>query len=164
VPGVPWDARWYRYRAQAEFAESLLSIVRTLDRAMNNTSLVLLFEIEDTCLLFPGDAQWENWEYALGQTKYRTLLKRVNLYKVGHHGSLNATPRTLWKDFTHKGSTKKPHRLLSMLSTKDGVHGETPETAVPRTTLVNALKRQSTLTDTRDAKPSELSRMQTIKL
>jgi hypothetical protein len=160
--GVPWDARWYRYHAQIEQAESLLSIVRTLDQAMNNTSLVLLFEIGDTCLLFPGDAQWENWRYALGQAKYRKLLARVNLYKVGHHGSLNATPKTLWKGFAQKGGAGKAGRLVSILSTKEGVHGETAKTAVPRTTLVTALKANSTLIDTRDAAASELSRVTTI--
>jgi hypothetical protein len=164
VTRVPWDARWYRYHAQREQAESLLSIVRTLDTAMNNTSLVLLFEIGDTCLLFPGDAQWENWSFALGQAKYRKLLGRVNVYKVGHHGSLNATPKTLWKGFTNKGSPTKPHRLVSLLSTKEGVHGDSPATAVPRSTLVTALKENSTFVDTRDAKPSELSRVQTIAL
>ena len=160
--GVPWDARWYKYHAQIEQAESLLSIVRTLDQAMNNTSLVLLFEVGGTCLLFPGDAQWENWRYALGQAKYKELLARVNLYKVGHHGSLNATPKTLWKRFANRGGAKKPGRLVSILSTKTGVHGETPKTAVPRTTLVTALKANSALFDTRDAKASELSRVTTI--
>lgn len=164
VARVPWDARWYRYHAQIEQAESLLSIVRTLDKAMNNTSLVLLFEIGDTCLLFPGDAQWENWNYALSQSKYQKLLARVSVYKVGHHGSLNATPKTLWKRFTNKGSASKAHRLMSLLSTKEGLHGNSPATAVPRATLVTALKQNSTLIDTRDAKPSELSRIQTITL
>jgi len=161
---APWDARWFRYHAQIEQAEALLSIVRTLDDAMNNTSLVLLFEIGDTCLLFPGDAQWENWRYALGQAKYQKLLARVNVYKVGHHGSLNATPKTLWKGFANKGGAGSAHRLLSLLSTKDGVHGESEATAVPRSTLVKALKENSTLIDTRDAKPSELSRRQVITL
>jgi len=86
------------------------------------------------------------------------------VYKVGHHGSLNATPKTLWKGFANKGSSTKPHRLMSLLSTKEGVHGDSPATAVPRSTLVTALKENSTLIDTRDAKPSELSRIQTISL
>ncbi len=161
---TPWDARWFKYHAQIEQSENLLSIVRTLDKAMNNTSLILLFEIGDTCLLFPGDAQWENWRYALGQEKYKKLLARVNVYKVGHHGSLNATPKTLWKGFANKGGATRAHRLMSMLSTLDGVHGDSEATAVPRSTLVKALKAGSTLVDTRDAKPSELSRAQTITL
>ncbi len=161
---IPWDARWYRYHAQREQSEALLSIVRTLDDAMNNTSLILLFEIGNTCLLFPGDAQWENWRYALSQNKYKKLLARVNVYKVGHHGSLNATPKTLWKGFDNKGGPASAHRLLSILSTKDGVHGDTEKTAVPRSTLVKELKANSMLIDTRDAKSSELSRIQKIPL
>jgi hypothetical protein len=161
---TPWDARWFRYHAQVEQAESLLSIVRTLDKAMNNTSLILLFEIGSTCLLFPGDAQWENWRYALGKDKYRKLLARVNVYKVGHHGSLNATPKSLWNGFSNKGMAGRARRLVTMLSTLDGVHGDSEATAVPRSTLVKTLKSGSTLVDTRDAKPSDLSRVQTIDL
>jgi len=164
VAPVPWDARWYRDHAQTELGEAMLSLVRILDDAMNNTSLVLLFEIGSTCLLFPGDAQWENWQFALSQPKYLKLLKRVRLYKVGHHGSRNATPKTLWNHFDHKGGAVKPERLQSMMSTKDGVYGDSVETKVPRDTLVTALKSDSTLTDTRDSKPGELSRLQTIKL
>ena len=160
---TPWDARWYRYHAQLEQSESLLSIVRTLDDAMNNTSLVLLFEIGNTCLLFPGDAQWENWRFALAQEKYRKLLARVNVYKVGHHGSLNATPKSLWKEFTNKGGPGSAHRLLSLLSTKDHVHGtESAHTEVPRSVLVKTLNDNSHLIDTRATKANELARVQTI--
>jgi hypothetical protein len=160
----PWDARWYIYHAQIEQAEELLSIVRTLDDAMNNTSLILIFEVGGTCLLFPGDAQWENWRFALGQNKYKKLLHRVNVYKVGHHGSRNATPKTLWAGFDNKSKSQSAHRLMSFLSTKDHVHGKTEATAVPKQTLVDALSANSTLIDTRDAKASELSRSQTIEL
>src|SRR6185437_8008044 len=33
----------------------------SLDRAINGTSLVLVFEFGDARLLFPGDAQWGTW-------------------------------------------------------------------------------------------------------
>ena len=46
-------------------AEEMLAIVRILDGALNNTSLILLFEVGGKRLLFPGDAQIENWSYAL---------------------------------------------------------------------------------------------------
>jgi len=36
-----------------------------LDHAMNNTSVILLIQAGDRRLLFCGDAQIENWEYAL---------------------------------------------------------------------------------------------------
>ncbi|UIF87980.1 hypothetical protein KAF44_22125 (plasmid) [Cupriavidus necator] len=50
----PWDMRWYRYQAQREQAENLLSIVRILDNQMNNTSVILLFEVNGKFVLFPG--------------------------------------------------------------------------------------------------------------
>jgi hypothetical protein len=78
-----------------------------LDSDTNNTSLVLAFELsgEGRVLLFPGDAQvgnWLSWE-ALEWTitdeaeprtvRAHDLLARTVLYKVGHHGSHNATLR-----------------------------------------------------------------------
>jgi hypothetical protein len=59
-----------------------------LDNATNNTSLVLAIEFPDgDVLLFVGDAQVGNWE----SWAQNALLSRVILYKVGHHGSHNAT-------------------------------------------------------------------------
>jgi hypothetical protein len=157
LDGVPWDARWYAWKAQRELADSLLSIVRTLDDAMNNTSLNLLIEVGRTCLLFPGDAQWENWRYALEQPKLRKLLARVNVYKVGHHGSLNATPKSMWKELANRGGKSKPNRLLALLSTKEHVHGsEAAHTEVPRKVLVDALEKDSTLLDTRHTAAGDL--------
>ena len=71
---------------------------------MNNTSLILLFEVNGKKLLFPGDAQLENWSYAVKDADdadaTRALLADVDVYKVGHHGSLNATPKKLlWEAF-----------------------------------------------------------------
>lgn len=148
----PWDMRWYRYQAQREQAENMLSIVRTLDGVMNNTSVILLFEAGSKSLLFPGDAQYENWMYALSQAAIVKRLAKVDLYKVGHHGSLNATPKDLWNLFAAKGGKAKTGRLESVLSTLAGVHGsEAAHTEVPRDPLVAALTKQSNLTDTRMA-------------
>ena len=103
----PPEARWFRDRLERMRGEQLLEIVRTLDEQMNNTSLILLFEVFGKKLLFPGDAQIENWSYALEDApdaaKTRALLADVDVYKVGHHGSLNATPKKLlWEDFKHR--------------------------------------------------------------
>jgi len=98
--------------------EQLLQIVRSLDKEMNNTSVILLFQIGKKKLLFPGDAQIENWQFALQQKKYRSLLSSVNLYKVGHHGSRNATPKSLWKLFKNKSERKTSNRLLSLMQWK----------------------------------------------
>jgi hypothetical protein len=78
-----------------------------LDSDTNNTSLALAFELSPSgrVLLFPGDAQvgsWLSWherEWPVkvdGETRKVTvqdLLARTVLYKVGHHGSHNATLR-----------------------------------------------------------------------
>ncbi len=80
-----------------------------LDSNTNNTSLALAFELEPSrrVLLFPGDAQVGNWmSWAGREWNLKTgsgsrrvtaedLLARTVLYKVGHHGSHNATLREL---------------------------------------------------------------------
>ena len=88
--------------------EQLLQIVRMLDQQMNNTSVILIFQVRKKLLLFPGDAQIENWEYALVRRSTKALLRNVDLYKVGHHGSRNATPKTLWN--TSRTDRKKRGR------------------------------------------------------
>lgn len=72
-----------------------------LDAHTNNTSLVLAIELSPggKVLLFPGDAQvgnwlsWENitWRDDYSDLRAADLLERTVLYKVGHHGSHNAT-------------------------------------------------------------------------
>lgn len=139
----PGPVRWIVERLRAAQTHSLLRIVRELDDALNNTSVVLLFETGKRKLLFPGDAQIENWSYALTSPRaaaLRAALPEVDLYKVGHHGSRNATPRSLVSPWTGRA---KP--LTSLLSTMPDVHGESEATAVPRTTLVDALAAIGTL-------------------
>ena len=81
-----------------------------LDEDTNNTSLVLAIELmaSGRVLLFAADAQVGNWE-SWGTLKWMVqdgnggrqrvtasdLLDRTVLYKVGHHGSHNATLRAL---------------------------------------------------------------------
>lgn len=73
-----------------------------LDSLTNNTSLVLAIELPDgDVLLFAADAQvgnwlsWQGleWEIAGKKVTGPDLLKRTIFYKVGHHGSHNATLR-----------------------------------------------------------------------
>lgn len=146
-PRFPVDVRWLVYHARKSRADQLLQIVRILDKAMNNTSVILLFRVGKESLLFPGDAQIENWQYALGREPDRKVLSGVNIYKVGHHGSLNATPKSLWNLFKNRSKdAKDARRLKSLMSTMEHKHGsEASQTEVPRTTLVSALKTQSEL-------------------
>ena len=81
-----------------------------LNSHTNNTSLALAIEMieADVVLLFPGDAQFGNWdswkkvEFKLKEKnstnneviktiKSEDLLKKAVLYKAGHHASHNAT-------------------------------------------------------------------------
>jgi beta-lactamase superfamily II metal-dependent hydrolase len=98
--GEQWrriDTDWY---ALAE------RLAIDLDEFTNNTSLALAIELSAAeprkVLLFPGDAQvanWISWDACSwseeGPPKKRIkpndLLERTVLYKVGHHGSRNAT-------------------------------------------------------------------------
>src|SRR5262249_17477287 len=74
----------------------------------------------------------------------RKKLEGVNLYKVGHHGSLNATPKTLWGLFEHKGSARDHNRLKTVVSTMAGKHGSTARgTEVPRHKLIEELQKHS---------------------
>jgi hypothetical protein len=80
------------------------------------------------------------------------LLSQVDLYKVGHHGSLIAIPKTLWGMFDKRSITKSdPDRMYSVVSTRGGVHGSRSQnTEVPRRTLVTALKHQTNHHSTQD--------------
>jgi L-ascorbate metabolism protein UlaG (beta-lactamase superfamily) len=147
---LPMEVIWFRNRLDQARAGQMLSIVRSLDDQMNNTSLILLFEIGGKKLLFPGDAQIENWKFALSKPEVVEKLRDVDLYKVGHHGSRNATPRTMWALFDHKSETETdPNRLKTVMSTLPGKHGhEKDHTEVPRKSLVDALRKESELHST----------------
>jgi beta-lactamase superfamily II metal-dependent hydrolase len=151
-PVFPISCRWLIYHARKLHVDQLLQIVRMLDKAMNNTSLILAFETKKQLILFPGDAQIENWEYALSHPNIRNLLKKVTVYKVGHHGSKNATPIPLWEGFKNRKPPGKG-QMLALMSTMDDQHGsEADRTEVPRSRLVNALRRETKLIDTRGFK------------
>jgi beta-lactamase superfamily II metal-dependent hydrolase len=142
---VPPSVRWFVKRADAVRQDQLLGLVRVLDKAMNNTSLILVFEIGGRRFLFPGDAQIENWSYALfgkDKNKYLPLLKDVEFYKVGHHGSRNATPKTMWNAV----KKDKAGTLKTLVSTLDKVYGKDDKhTEVPRKTLMDELQKKSDL-------------------
>lgn len=95
---------WRRIDMDWQLAAGSLALA--LDSATNNTSLVLAIELVHSgkVLLFAGDAQVGNWlswhdggwteREGLRQGEEVTakgLLRRTVLYKVGHHGSHNAT-------------------------------------------------------------------------
>ncbi|MBS1849435.1 MAG: hypothetical protein JST79_00870 [Acidobacteria bacterium] len=155
---LPLEARWFVEKAAQVRGDQLLQLVRVLDNAMNNTSVILLLEVNGKRLLLPGDAQIENWSYSLGKPQTTALLKSVSLYKVGHHGSRNATPKTLWNLFANRSTQASATRLKTMVSTMAGKFGsEKSKTEVPRKTLIAELKAKSDFFSTQELTGSALS-------
>ena len=77
----------------------------------NNVSVVLLIEWKKKRLLFTGDAEWHkefkektkngSWNVMWKERK-KHFLKPLDFLKVGHHGSINATPWNREADDTHE--------------------------------------------------------------
>lgn len=155
--GALGPERWLIERLSGQQLASYLRIVRILDDVLNNSSIILVIDAGTQRLLLPGDAQIENWEYALRLApeapEARQLLSEVDLYKVGHHGSRNATPRSLFKLWTDGGAVDRP--MTAMMSTLSGVHGDTEATHVPRATLVGALRERMALHSTEELSEDE---------
>lgn len=88
-------------RIDGDWLGAAESLAMQLDNAVNNTSLVLAFQFKEDgkVLLFPGDAQVGNmlswhqrsWTVENEKVTAEDLLNQTVLYKVGHHGSHNAT-------------------------------------------------------------------------
>ncbi|MGE0725526.1 MAG: hypothetical protein AB7O45_14205, partial [Alphaproteobacteria bacterium] len=104
------DGRQDWRRIDASWLDMPADLALKLDAATNNTSLVLALELPPRVvdgesvrdvLLFAADAQVGNWlswqdlEWTAGERMVTgpDLLARTILYKVGHHGSHNATLR-----------------------------------------------------------------------
>lgn len=91
-------------RIDGAWAEAAAELALQLDRDTNNTSLVLAAELvaSGRVLLFAADAQagnWKSWDEVVvplpggGVATGPGLVARTVFYKVGHHGSHNATRR-----------------------------------------------------------------------
>lgn len=114
----------------------------------NNTSLVLAFELPKSkkVLLFSGDAQVGNWlswhdqDYTAddGQkVKATNLLERTVLYKVGHHGSHNATLRAQGLELM------KHHELVALLPVEAAAVKRLRYGEMPLQSLVKALTERT---------------------
>jgi beta-lactamase superfamily II metal-dependent hydrolase len=116
---------------------ALAASATNLDNYMNNQSLVILFRFKGKSLLFVGDAQWGNWRNFLygpeGEANIRPeakdILNSLDFYKIGHHGSANATPVDAVK-------LMRPG-CACMCSTELNAYNE-----VPRSPLLDAFRAQ----------------------
>jgi beta-lactamase superfamily II metal-dependent hydrolase len=111
---------------------SELELAANLEKAVNGTSLMLMFVIGRAHLLFTGDAQWGTWTAALNDPEWAALLRKTTFYKVGHHASHNATPPA----FVERHPTG---RFAAMVSTR--CVDMWPE--IPRGPLLEALRKRS---------------------
>lgn len=83
-----------RERIRQLAADDLLAAAASLESSINGTSLVFVLDIGGLLLFFPGDAQWGTWDMILHDPKAVDLVKRSTFYKIGHHGSHNASPQS----------------------------------------------------------------------
>src|SRR4029079_16819249 len=90
-----------------------LLAAQKLDDMINSTSLVLVMEIGSARLLLPGDAEWGTWKRIHKDDDAKAWVKSATFFKVGHHGSHNATPKSLVE---HVLKNKMP----AMISTQKG--------------------------------------------
>lgn len=131
--------------------DTLAAAAETVDGTLNNQSLVVLLTCAGKKLLFVGDAQWGNWSYWLygkpvkGKApaitdEAKDILGSIDFYKVGHHGSTNATPIP--------AATAIAHKCVSMCSTETGYPSKkrtygsiANKSEVPRIDLMEALEQ-----------------------
>jgi hypothetical protein len=128
-PTVP-SADLKTLKQSAENPASRLALF--LDSMRNNTSLVIVFRYKGKTLLFPGDAQWGNWQSWIGTAAAKELLSQVDFLKISHHGSENATPVDVVKALRAQG-------LSAMVSTQ-----VTPFPTIPRIPLLDAIQAHCT--------------------
>src|SRR5262249_30006915 len=117
-------------RASAENPASRLALF--LDNVRNNRSLVIVFRYKGKTLLFPGDAQWGNWQSWIGTAAAKQLLSELDFFKLAHHGSENATPVDVVNGLRDAG-------LAAMVSTQIE-----PFPTIPRIPLLDAVEKHCT--------------------
>jgi hypothetical protein len=87
LPPAGVDAGTF-YRLVEMRRRSAVDNLLAIDKANNNTSVVVCLEWRGWKLLFPGDAEQRSWK----EMNKRGVLEPVHFLKVGHHGSWNGTP------------------------------------------------------------------------
>ena len=150
------DQAWRRI--DSDWLGSAAELAMQLDNRTNNTSLVLAFDLgpagsgEGDVLLFAADAQVGNWRSWTGDkaadgvvhpglkfadgTTSPDLIKRTVLYKVGHHGSGNATLRPLGLE-----AMVSP-KLTAFIPTDEVMAKKVKWGAIPEPTLIERLREK----------------------
>lgn len=117
--------------------------LRTIDKAANNSSVVLELEWNGWRLLFPGDAEEKSWEIMARHG----LLRPVHFLKVSHHGSKNGSPEAgLNAVLPEVATDDRPRQAI--VSTHIGAYP-----GVPDSPTLDRLRARVTLHDTRHVEP-----------
>lgn len=134
---------WRRIDADWMLAADGLALA--LDNMTNNTSLVLAIELGGKdVLLFAADAQvgnWLSWPDCKWKVKGKTvtgedLMRRTIVYKVGHHGSHNATLKERGLDLMDSLQT-------AVIPVDEEMAKQKRWGAMPLAPLVSALKEKT---------------------
>ena len=80
-------------RLRRQLQSSGLEVLAAVDTTRNNTSIVMRLTYENTRILLTGDAEEMSWEI---MRKNGASLD-AHLVKIGHHGSINASPHWSFK-------------------------------------------------------------------
>ena len=163
-------------RIDADWLLSATDLALAMAQGTNNTSLVLAFELPQTkkVLLFIGDAQrgsWVSWadlKWTVdgAEVTTRDLFGRTVLYKVGHHGShnatLNGTATDAWPNLAWMATGSAAGEFTAMITAVNKWALEKAEWNHPLPAIKTALEQKTagrlfqTDTDTL-TKPTEVS-------
>jgi len=107
-------------RLRSRMLSSALAFAALSSKATNNSSVVILIEWSGKRLLFVGDAEWHgafrekkangSWNVMWNQRREQ-LGRPIDFLKIGHHGSINATP---WAEGSH-GPHSEPAQILDAI-------------------------------------------------
>jgi len=140
---------------RARMMSTALAFADLDGKVCNNTSVVLLIEWRKKRLLFVGDAEWDNgykegkcncsWNVMWNKRK-KPLGGALSFLKIGHHGSVNATP---WSE-TEEDRKGEPLQILNAIlpvKSKAGAKAVVSTargryTPIPRTGLLAELGRR----------------------
>ena len=139
---TPLDANDDWRRIDTDWLSGSTELALQLDSLTNNTSLALAIELpKGDVLLFVADAQvgnWLSWQDLIWTVGGKTvtgpeLLKRAIFYKVGHHGSHNATLR-------EKGLEQMENLRVAMIPVDETMAKKKRWNHMPLTDILTALE------------------------
>jgi hypothetical protein len=119
-----------------------------IDKAKNDTSIVLQLQWRGLRLLFPGDAEHKSWRIMY----QRGLLKKpFHFLKVSHHGSVTGMPDKEIFDKLLPATSSNDCCRYAAVSTQPGHWQRVPNEEV----LIRVKSSVTKFFDTRDAKPGQ---------